>query len=153
MVDPVRPLRMSSCDNQYGSKCNFSCTIGYRLNGSSAVTCVASGNQHPGMWNNTMPTCEGKLKQLFSSYRIPWESFLFFNSSSFTTKIFLLPFMAFSTCSPSRLVTKGILSLKSGLSFDYLSEHIACTKIWRKFFQFFRKNGVLSKESFDLVVH
>ena len=62
-VNPKGPLRMSSCDNLYGSKCNFSCTIGHRLNGSSAVTCVASGNQHPGMWNNTIPTCEGKLEK------------------------------------------------------------------------------------------
>ncbi|KAL9960534.1 hypothetical protein ACROYT_G034006 [Oculina patagonica] len=58
MVNPGGPLRMSSCDNHYGSKCNFSCTIGYRLNGSSTVTCVAPGNQHPGVWNNTIPTCE-----------------------------------------------------------------------------------------------
>ena len=62
-VDLAGPLRMSNCDNRYGSKCNFSCTIGHRLNGSSTVTCVAPGNQHPGMWNNTIPTCEGKLKK------------------------------------------------------------------------------------------
>ncbi|KAL9960475.1 hypothetical protein ACROYT_G033940 [Oculina patagonica] len=61
-VNPSGPLRMSSCDNHYGSKCNFSCTIGHRLNGSSTVTCVAPGNQHPGVWNNTIPTCEGKLE-------------------------------------------------------------------------------------------
>ena len=52
---------MSSCANHYGAKCNFSCSIGYRLNGSSTVTCVAPGNQHPGEWNSTIPTCEGKL--------------------------------------------------------------------------------------------
>ncbi|KAL9960492.1 hypothetical protein ACROYT_G033960 [Oculina patagonica] len=57
-ADPSGPLRMSSCDNHYGAECNFSCAIGYRLNGSSTVTCVAPGNQHPGMWNNTIPTCE-----------------------------------------------------------------------------------------------
>ncbi|KAL9960480.1 hypothetical protein ACROYT_G033946 [Oculina patagonica] len=57
-VDPRGPLRMGSCDNHYGAECNFSCTIGYRLNGSSKVTCVALGNQHPGVWNNTIPTCE-----------------------------------------------------------------------------------------------
>ncbi|XP_078342997.1 P-selectin-like [Oculina patagonica] len=56
--DPSAPLRMSSCDNHYGSQCNFSCTIGHRLNGSSTVTCVASGNQYPGLWNNSIPTCE-----------------------------------------------------------------------------------------------
>ena len=53
---------MSSCANHFGAQCNFSCTIGYRLNGSSAVMCVAPGNQHPGVWNNTIPTCEGKLE-------------------------------------------------------------------------------------------
>ena len=63
MVDPGGPLRMSSCDNHYGAQCNFSCAIGYRLNGSSTVTCAAPGNQHPGVWNNTIPTCEGKQEK------------------------------------------------------------------------------------------
>ena len=66
MVDPVGPLRVSSCDNHYGAQCNFSCTIGYRLNGSSTVTCVAPGNQHPGVWNNAIPICEGKLENVTS---------------------------------------------------------------------------------------
>jgi len=61
-VDPGGPLRMSSCDNHYGAQCNFSCAVGYRLNGSSTVTCVTSGNKHPGVWNNTIPRCEGKLE-------------------------------------------------------------------------------------------
>ena len=61
-VDPGGPLRMTSCDNHYGAQCNFSCAIGYRLNGSSTVTCVAPGNKHPGVWNNTIPICEGKLE-------------------------------------------------------------------------------------------
>ena len=64
MVDALGPLRMSSCDNHYGAECNFSCTIGHRLNGSSTVTCVAPGNQNPGVWNNTIPTCEGRLEKL-----------------------------------------------------------------------------------------
>ena len=59
MVDPGGPLRMGSCGNYYGAQCNFSCAIGYRLNGTSEVTCVAPGNQHPGVWNDTLPTCEG----------------------------------------------------------------------------------------------
>ena len=61
-VDPGGSLRMSSCDNPYGAQYNFSWAIGYRLNGSSTVTCVAPGNQHPGVWNNTIPTCKGKLE-------------------------------------------------------------------------------------------
>ena len=65
-VDPSGPLRMSSCDDHYGSKCNFSCTIGHRLNGSSAATCIAPANKHPGMWNNAKPTCEGKLEKFKS---------------------------------------------------------------------------------------
>ncbi|XP_022793576.1 P-selectin-like [Stylophora pistillata] len=47
-----------NCGNQHGTKCNFSCPIGYRLNGSSVITCVAPGNQHPGVWNDSVPTCE-----------------------------------------------------------------------------------------------
>ena len=63
-IDPAGPLRMSSCDNHYGAQCNFSCTIGYRLNGSSTVTCVAPRNQYPGEWNNKIPTCGGKLENV-----------------------------------------------------------------------------------------
>ena len=63
MVDPGGPLRMRSCANHFGTQCNFSCAIGYRLNGSSTVTCVAPGNQHPGVWNSTIPTCEGKQEK------------------------------------------------------------------------------------------
>ena len=57
---------MSSCGNHYGAQCNFSCAIGYRLNDTSPVTCVAPSNQHPGVWNNTLPTCEGfyEFKQI-----------------------------------------------------------------------------------------
>ena len=39
-VDPGGPLRMGSCDNHYGAQCNFSCAIGYRLNGSSTESRV-----------------------------------------------------------------------------------------------------------------
>ena len=61
MVDPGGPLHMSKCGNHYGSKCNFSCAVGYRLNGSSAVTCVAPGNRPPGIWDNRVPVCQGRL--------------------------------------------------------------------------------------------
>ncbi|XP_022793554.1 E-selectin-like isoform X2 [Stylophora pistillata] len=60
-IDPGGPLSMSYCGNQHGAKCNFSCPIGYRLNGSSVITCVAPGNQNPGVWNDSVPTCEGIL--------------------------------------------------------------------------------------------
>ena len=39
-VDPGGSLCMSSCDNHYGAQCNFSCAIGYRLNGSSTESRV-----------------------------------------------------------------------------------------------------------------
>ena len=61
MVDSGSPLRMGSCGNHYGSMCNFSCAIGYRLNGSSTVTCVAPGNKPPGFWGNPVPSCQGRL--------------------------------------------------------------------------------------------
>ena len=65
---------MSICDNHYGSQCNFSCAIGYRLNGSSTVTCVAPSNQHPGVWNSTIPRCEGKLENAtFFQLKLKWS--------------------------------------------------------------------------------
>ena len=63
MVAPEGPVRVSSCANHFGAQCEFFCTTGYRLNGSSTVTCVAPGNQHPGVWDNTIPTCEGKQEK------------------------------------------------------------------------------------------
>lgn len=55
---------MNRCVNHFGSKCNFSCAVGHRLNGSSALTCVAPGNRPPGFWDHPMPFCEG-LSYLF----------------------------------------------------------------------------------------
>ena len=62
MVSPGGPLRMVSCANHYGSKCNFSCATGYRLNGSSTVTCIAVGSRPPGFWDSPKPVCQGGLK-------------------------------------------------------------------------------------------
>ena len=72
VVNPGGPLRMSSCGNHYGARCNFSCAIGYRLNGTSAVTCVATKKQHVGVWNNSLPTCEGyyEFKQQIEIFKI-----------------------------------------------------------------------------------
>ena len=76
---------MSTCGNHYGAQCNFSCAIGYRLNGSSTVTCVAPGNQHPGVWNNTIPTCEGKLENVTSfKIKLKWSEA---NSPNTTTHL------------------------------------------------------------------
>ena len=69
VVDPGGPLRVSKCGNHYGSKCNFSCDIGYRLNGSSTVTCVAPTNRPPGFWDNAVPTCQGSLNPSSVSLR------------------------------------------------------------------------------------
>lgn len=57
-VDLGNPLRVSNCGNNFGSKCNFSCAIGHRLNGSSTLTCVAPGNRPPGFWDNSTPVCQ-----------------------------------------------------------------------------------------------
>lgn len=62
---------MSYCGNHFGAKCNFSCRIGYRLNGSSTVSCAASGNKPPGYWDNPLPSCEGTGKRyIHSKYSI-----------------------------------------------------------------------------------
>ena len=58
---------MSSCGRHYGSKCSFSCAVGYRLNGSSTVTCVAPGNRPPGKWDHRVPVCQGSLIMYCSS--------------------------------------------------------------------------------------
>ena len=68
-VDPGLQLRMSSCESHFGAKCNFSCTIGYRLNGSSTVTCVAPGNKPPGYWDSPLPSCEGMRERIY-----PWST-------------------------------------------------------------------------------
>lgn len=60
MVDQGGPLRMGSCGNHYGARCEFSCANGYRLNGSSDVTCVAKGDKPPGVWDNPVPSCKGR---------------------------------------------------------------------------------------------
>ena len=57
---------MSSCDNHYGAQCNFSCAIGYSLNGSSTVTCVAPGDKPPGSWDSPLPSCDGRLYIIYS---------------------------------------------------------------------------------------
>lgn len=58
ITNPGGPLRMRSCGSHYGAQCNFYCPIGYRLNGSSVITCIAPSNQHPGLWNKVLSTCE-----------------------------------------------------------------------------------------------
>ena len=50
---------MSNCGNYFGAQCNFTCARGHRLNGSSTVTCVAPGNRPPGVWDNSLPSCQG----------------------------------------------------------------------------------------------
>ena len=61
VIDSGGPLRISTCGTHYGSKCNFSCAIGYRLNGSSTVTCVAPGNRPRAFWDNPVPSCQGRF--------------------------------------------------------------------------------------------
>ncbi|XP_073228316.1 sushi repeat-containing protein SRPX2-like, partial [Porites lutea] len=58
-VNPNGPLRMGSCGNHYGSRCNFSCDIGHQLSGSSTLTCLAYGNRPPAFWDNPLPVCQG----------------------------------------------------------------------------------------------
>ncbi|XP_022803615.1 sushi, von Willebrand factor type A, EGF and pentraxin domain-containing protein 1-like isoform X1 [Stylophora pistillata] len=58
VANPGSALRMSSCGNHYGARCEFSCANGYRLNGSSDVTCVTSDDRPPAVWDNLIPTCQ-----------------------------------------------------------------------------------------------
>ena len=70
-VDLGNPLRMSNCGNNFGSKCNFSCAIGHRLNGSSTLTCVAPGNRPPGFWDNSTPVCQSGFGSIYVSGNCP----------------------------------------------------------------------------------
>ena len=60
---PRRSTAYEQLCKSFGTQCKFSCAIGYRLNGSSTVTCVAPGKQHSGVWNNTIPMCKGKQEK------------------------------------------------------------------------------------------
>ena len=68
VIDSGSPLRMNSCGTHYGSKCNFSCAIGYRLNGSSTVSCLAPGNRPPGLWDNPVPSCQGRFTKEYITF-------------------------------------------------------------------------------------
>ncbi|XP_022809442.1 P-selectin-like isoform X1 [Stylophora pistillata] len=61
MVSQGGPLRMSSCGNHYGAKCNFSCPIGHLLKGSSSLTCVTQKGSPSGSWDKPLPTCHAVI--------------------------------------------------------------------------------------------
>ncbi|PFX17351.1 Low-density lipoprotein receptor-related protein 6 [Stylophora pistillata] len=67
VADPGSPLRMSSCGNHYGARCEFSCANGYRLNGSSDVTCVTPDDRPPAIWDNPIPTCQNTTPPSFNN--------------------------------------------------------------------------------------
>lgn len=46
----------------YGSKCNFNCEEGYRLQGTSEISCTKTGE-----WSHKSPRCEGR--QIFHTYK------------------------------------------------------------------------------------
>ena len=50
--------------NSFGSKCTFSCNVGYQLNGHNVHTCNSknSDDDGDGGWSHSqLPTCQGKL--------------------------------------------------------------------------------------------
>ena len=40
-----------------GSVCSFSCNKGFKLEGSSTISCGLTKNRKEAKWNSTMPTC------------------------------------------------------------------------------------------------
>ncbi|KAL8601942.1 hypothetical protein ACOMHN_008434 [Nucella lapillus] len=51
-----------------GSKCTFDCSMGYRVQGHSSLTCLGSGQ-----WNRTAPKCEADLSLFSGPLRTPVE--------------------------------------------------------------------------------
>ena len=43
----------------HGSSCTFTCTTGYALSASTALTC-GDGTGTTGTWSGSEPTCDGK---------------------------------------------------------------------------------------------
>ena len=61
---------MCSDGNNFGSVCNFTCSVGYGIVGSSSLTCGGDGSSTNGSFDNPAPTCEGQLIMPMTQTRI-----------------------------------------------------------------------------------
>ena len=56
--------------NNFGSVCNFSCSVGFGIVGASSLTCSGDGSSTTGSYDNPAPTCEGQLFMPMNEIRI-----------------------------------------------------------------------------------
>ena len=56
--------------NNFGSVCNFSCSVGFGIVGASSLTCGGDGSSTTGSYDNPAPTCEGQLIMPMTEIRI-----------------------------------------------------------------------------------
>ena len=61
---------MCSDGNNFGSVCNFTCSVGFGIVGSSSSTCGGDGSSTTGSFDNPAPTCEGQLFMPMTEIRI-----------------------------------------------------------------------------------
>ena len=61
---------MCSDGNNFGSVCNFTCSVGFGIVGSSSSTCGGDGSSTTGSFDNPAPTCEGQLIMSMTEIRI-----------------------------------------------------------------------------------
>ena len=61
---------MCSDGNNFGSVCNFTCSVGFGIVGSSSSTCGGDGSSTTGSFDNPAPTCEGQLLMPMTKIRI-----------------------------------------------------------------------------------
>ena len=74
--------------NELGDECDFTCSSDKQLNGAPKLTCISDGDDTDGTgaWDNTAPTCDGKvysIKIILFNFVFVILNFRFVNYFSF----------------------------------------------------------------------
>ena len=85
---------VETTDNRVGDVANYECNFGFRLVGSSQLTCLVSGE-----WSDEVPTCERKLTFMEAEplikYGINFCHSTCFGEAPRPIIVFILPFLYF----------------------------------------------------------
>ena len=87
MEVPLNGLQEGSCNDgtPYGKSCNFFCDKGFALVGAPILTCIGDDGSIIGEWNDLMPNCQGKIKNVLCP-----EWYMYIRISSSCTNEFLM---------------------------------------------------------------